>query len=291
MYLYSPHRALALRTRPTFRANVELALASNTMNSVFTSAFAVVFIGFVSFSRAQEPAGLGTNVPTLQERMTAFETGQMTLEQLTDKREWAGELLDYYKSHTDEVPVKWKLPISRCLAGFGDYAEAEKVATEYVGAYPKDGRGWRIIGGAKLMQKAYGDAIQPLTKAVQLGDDYSYKGLGAAALAVGQTNLLRETVVPNLLRLRDAKNASKDEKLDLGLILVIYSLEANQPEIFVHSLNGLTASDILERGDLPGYVMTGCERFNDKRTKDLCQEIEKSLSKKPKEHQEKSSVR
>lgn len=207
----------------------------------------------------------------------------MTLEQLTDKPKWDYELLGYYRSHKNEVPPKWKLPISRCLAGSGSFEEAANVAIEYVDVYSNDARGWRIVGAAKLMDKSYDEAIRALTNAIRLGDTYSYKPLGMAAVALTRTNLLRDVVVPHLLKTKDAEGTSKDEELDLALILVAYALEANDREVFVQALNGLTASSIMERGDLPYYVVKGRERFNDKRVKGLCEDVDKLLSERSKE--------
>jgi len=233
----------------------------------------VVALALLSLCAHAQELGVRTNAPTLTQRMAAFESGEMTLDQLTESPKWDDELVAYYQDHKDEVPVKWKLPISRCLAGLGRYAEAAKVATEYLDVYSNSARGWRIVGQAQLMETNYNEAIVALTNAINLGDTFSYKVLGAAALGAGRTNLLRDIVVPHLLKDKDAKGISKDEKLDMALILVCYSLQANQQEIFVQSLKGLTASDILERGDLPSYVRTGCERFHDKRIKGICEKL------------------
>jgi tetratricopeptide (TPR) repeat protein len=183
--------------------------------------------------RGQESGSVSTNALSLKERMAAYESGKMTLEQLTEKAEWDDELLAFYRNHNDEVPVKWKLPISRCIAGFGNLPEAIEVAKQYLGVYSNDARGWRIVGVAKLLEKSYDEAIGPLTNAIRLGDNYSYKPLAMAAVALTRTNLLRDTVVPHLLETKDAKGTSTDEKLDLALILVGYALEANDKEVFV----------------------------------------------------------
>ena len=55
---------------------------------------------------AQQIGNTQTNVLTFTQRMAAYENGQMTVDQVTDKPDWAKELLEYYQNNTNDVPIK-----------------------------------------------------------------------------------------------------------------------------------------------------------------------------------------
>jgi hypothetical protein len=93
---------------------------------------------------------LGTNETSqIKQKLEMYEKGKITLDELTPEKAESGEnLIAYYLSHTNEVTVKMKLPISRCFAGSGMFPEAARLSGEYVRVYSNDWRGWKILGGA-----------------------------------------------------------------------------------------------------------------------------------------------
>src|SRR5438445_4111180 len=62
-------------------------------------------------------------------RLKAFEQGKLSLEELTEASGKKGceELVAYYMAHTNAVPVKYKLPISRCLGVLDRFSECAKL--------------------------------------------------------------------------------------------------------------------------------------------------------------------
>jgi hypothetical protein len=208
-----------------------------------------------------------TNFSDVQQKLKAFENGTMSLDDVTisSSSDWCKKVVAYYFSHTNEVSIKMKLPISRCFAILSDYPEAARLSSEYVNTYSNDYRGWRILGGAELQMSSYNEAIVAMTNAMRLGDKENYDGLGIAALAAHRTDILRDIVVPHLLVLKDdEKRFSKKERLEMRQVLVAYSLDTDKKNVFVKALEGVDVNDILLQADLKNFVTLGCERFKGK---------------------------
>jgi len=79
-------------------------------------------------------------------------------------------------------------------------------------------------------------------------------------LQIDRLNVVRE-IIPHLLILKNSKQASPYDQLSVVGVLMIYSLKADQQDVFVKALDGVSAKQILSRDDLPELVKTGCERF------------------------------
>jgi hypothetical protein len=202
-----------------------------------------------------------------------YESGKLTLHELTDDKKRARTLIGFYWGNTNEITAKMKLPISRCFAGFSKYQDAARLAQEYVSVYSNDWRGWSMLGGVKYLMNSYNEAIWAYTNAVNLGDEGNLTGLGGAALAVGRLDVLSAQVVPRLLVLKDKSETSDDDRLEMVGVLVGYSLQAEQKDVFVKALIGLSAVQLNSRADIRSIVEKGCQRFKAKETEKLCSEL------------------
>jgi hypothetical protein len=243
------------------------------LSSIFGLAIAVFADDLQNFSITTNQAA------EVKQKLEAFEKGTMTLKELTENDGDAGrqELIDYYLSHTNDVSVKAKLPISRCFAILDKYQQAAQLAAEYVQVYSNDWHGWKILGFANLTMGNYSAAVAALTNSARLGDEYSYDLLAFAALKIDRLDIV-SNLVQHLLVLKKREPPPEAVPLDIVIVLVIYSLKANQQDIFVKALDGVSAKQILSRDDLPQGVKAGCERFKGKDIDKIRQEMESAAS-------------
>ncbi|MBI3848713.1 MAG: hypothetical protein HY298_00270 [Verrucomicrobia bacterium] len=216
----------------------------------------------------------------VRQKLEAFEKGKITVEDLTDKAEWGRKIIAYYLSHTNDVTAKMKLPISRSLAAFEKYPEAAKLAADYVQVYSNDWRGWNILGGANGFMENFDQAVRAFTNAVRLGCESCYAPLAFYAMHVDRLDIVQD-LVPHLLVLKRSKDTREIRPLDIVTALALYSLKANQQDIFVKALDGVGVKDILSRDDLKRLVTDGCKKFKAKEVEKLCQELEKAKQKNP----------
>lgn len=208
-------------------------------------------------------------------KLEAFENGSIDLDETSGTSSMNGcqQIIDYYLLHTNEVSVKMKLPISRCFAALNEYPEAIMTATEYVGVYSNDWRGWKILGVSYLATANYHAAVKVLTISARLGDDYSYAPLTFAALKIDRLDVVSNQV-QHLLVLKKREPTPEATPLDIVTVLTLYSLKSDQQDVFVKALNGVSAKQIMLRDDLPQLVKTGCERFKGKDIDKISQELE-----------------
>jgi hypothetical protein len=209
-------------------------------------------------------------------QLDLFESGKITLDEITTGRdeEWGRKLIAYYLAHTASVTTKKKLPVSRCLAGFGKYPEALQLAENYVTVYSNDWQAWRIIGGANVFMTNWSSAMSAYTNAVLLGDSNSWASLGFAALKSDHLDVFRD-FVPRLFLL---ENSQTDKDLQAAGVLVIYSLRTEQKDIFVKAVEGVNPKDILAHDDVTFLVKQGCEQFKGKDIDKIRQEMESATS-------------
>ncbi|HXR03827.1 MAG TPA: hypothetical protein VN836_03875, partial [Verrucomicrobiae bacterium] len=66
----------------------------------------------------------------------------------------------------------------------------------------------------------------------------------------------------------------EDGPLDIVTVLVLYSIQSNQQEIFIKALAGIDTRRILTRDDLKQLVETGCKRFQGKEIDRIRHEFE-----------------
>ncbi len=215
-------------------------------------------------------------VDDVKHQLEAFEKGTVTLDEITIDRDekWGRELLGFYITQTNDVTTKMKLPVSRCLAGFGKYPEAAMLAQEYVRIYSNDWHGWRIIGGANTMMTNWSAALNAYTNAVLLGDNDSCAALGFAALKMDRLDVFRD-FVPRLFLL---KNSTTNKALQAATVLVIYSLRTEQEDMFVKAVEGVNPKDILAHDDVTFLVNQGCKQFKGKDVDKIRQEMESATS-------------
>jgi tetratricopeptide (TPR) repeat protein len=208
----------------------------------------------------------------VRHQLEAFEKGNVTLDEITVDRDedWSHKLIAYYYTHTNTVNTKMKLPVSRCLGGFGKYSEALQLAQEYVSVYSNDWHGWRIIGTANMQLQNFSAALNAYTNAVRDGDVGNYPALGLAALKTDRLDIVQD-FVPRLLHL---KNSKSREALQAATVLVIYSLRTEQKDLFVKAVKGLDPKDILAHDDVTFLVKQGLEQFKGEDIDKIRQELE-----------------
>lgn len=220
------------------------------------------------------PTVLNTNdMSTIRAKLNAFQNGKISLEKLTGNAEESRRLVSYYLLYSNSVTERMKLPISRSFAAFGEYSEAANLASEYVQVYSNDWHGWRILGGADMFMTNFTAAIVALSHAAKLGDQYSYTPLALVALKTGRLNLARK-LVPHLLQLKNRTPVPEAKPLDIVTVLILYSIQSNQQDVFVKALNRVSGRQIVSRDDLQQLVMTGCKRFKGEVIDKIREEVE-----------------
>lgn len=213
------------------------------------------------------------NAEDIKQKLELYEMGKMTLNELSDDSENCQGLMDYYFSHTNEISVRSKLPISRCFVAYGEYHQAIKLALDYVQVYSNDWHAWKILGGANLSLGNFDTAINYLTNSARLGDENSYIPLSFAALKIDRLDIV-SNLVPHLLILKNEKPPPETKPLDLVLILSLYGVNGDQQEIFLKALDGVTAKQILSREDLANIVKFGCEQFKGENIQKIARSLE-----------------
>ena len=210
----------------------------------------------------------------VKQKLNSFDRGEITLEEATEPggEAWGRKVVEYYSTHTNDVTTKMKLPISRCCAALSMYLEAANLASDYVQVYSNDWRGWKILGGANSFMGNYEQALAAATNSLRLGDEGSYVPVAMLALHLDRLDLVRG-IVPHLLELKNSKPPQKIKPLDAVAALVLYSLKADQRDIFIEALDGISAKDILSRDDLKQLVTGGCDKFEGKEIDKIRQEV------------------
>jgi hypothetical protein len=193
--------------------------------------------------------------PDAKQKLEAFEKGIMTLKELTERDGNAGrqELIDYYYAHTDEVSVQ---------------------------VYSNDWQGWKVLGTAHMFMGSNNAAVKELTLSAKLGDDYSYAPLAFSALRMDRIDIV-SNLVQHLLVLKKQEPPPEAGQLDIITVLTIYSLRADQRDVFVKTLEGVTAKQIFSRDDLPELVKKGCERFKGKEIDKIREEMASATGNNP----------
>lgn len=244
------------------------------------SPFIQILVGFQLFcflcpAEGQILSPTRSDNAEVRQKLEAFDKGDLSLDDTApNSPEWCKKVVAYYFLHTNDISAKMKLPISRCFVVLNDFPETAKLAAEYVNVYSNDWRGWSMLGGAKLMMDSYNDAIAAMTNAIRLGDEKNYAGLGAAALKMQRMDILRDTVVPHLLLLKDdVQKYSKQKRLEMREVLVGYAINADKRDVFLKTLEGVDINDILSLPDLNNLVTLACEQFSGKEIDKIRQEL------------------
>lgn len=155
------------------------------------------------------------------------------------------QLVAYYFARTNTISTKAKLPISRCMGMGGYYPEAVMLAEEYLQVYSNDWRAWRIVGLAAYQEKSYGQACNALTNAIAYPEaaDLHYV-LAVCALMSGRLEIVRE-VAATLLKQRDTAERDTRTKIEITHTLIYCAVATKDRELFLKSLDGLSAEEIL----------------------------------------------
>jgi|GEM_PF-3383215 len=215
--------------------------------------------------------------------LDAYENGSIGIQSLNEKalEEGNRELVGYYLMHANDISTKSKLPIARSFAGFGGYSETVKLTTEYLNTYPNDWHGWRMLGSAYFLMDfcnvmdASNKALYAYSNAVKLGDKESLGPLASVALVHGDMDVVKK-IIPQLMALKQSSHISKKERLSVISILLIYSIKADQKDVFIKTLKGVNLSEILKDDIIKEDVETGCKKFKDRKIEKICQELTKA---------------
>ena len=219
----------------------------------------------------------------VKQKLESFDKGTATLDSLTDSQEWTMKLLEYYVMHTNKVTTKMKLPIAKSYAVWGKYPEAVTLAQDYVNVYSNDWRGWRVLGGCKLITGSYSEALDALTNAVCLGDKQNYAALGFAALKVDRLDVFKSMVAPYLLMLiNNTEQFPEKERNQMRGLLIAYALKIDNKPIFIKAIAGFDLSTISQWEELKDLIVQGCDRFKgtdiDKIRKELETNVGESIN-------------
>ena len=129
-----------------------------------------------------------------------------------------------------------------------------------------------------MIMNAPGRAIAAYTNSVRLGYKMGYIALAGAAIADNQWEIVQR-VVPQLTDLKKIENLSPDDKHDLAVILLSYSVRADRKDMFVENFNELEVKDIIpSRDDLKQVVMYGFKQFKGADMDKIRQEMESATS-------------
>jgi hypothetical protein len=209
-----------------------------------------------------------------------YEKGQIRLDDLNEKggQDLCRKLVGYYLDQGHAISVKAKLPISRCLGGFGMYSNALQLANEYVAANTNDGRGWRVVGNAYSYLKATNEAIRAYSIATHFGDDASCEALAGTALSCGRLEVIGP-VIPKLLSIKSAKATPKEQKVEVTSLLLFYALKIGSNDIFLRAWKGITPTDIVQNPVLRKNLEAGCGFFEgNRKVQNFCSKFHSKIA-------------
>jgi hypothetical protein len=185
---------------------------------------------------------------------------------------WCRKIAAYYLSHTNDITVKQKLLVSASFASLRMFPQTAELAESYVGTYSNNWQAWRLLGTANLTMRKLEKSLLAWTNAIRLGDEVSYVLLGEAALEVHRLDIV-QSIVPDLLRLKQSRTIREIDPLTVVDVLVRYSLKTNRADIFVKALEGIEPTNILADHYLARAIAKGCEMFKPKELEGLCEAI------------------
>ena len=189
------------------------------------------------------------------------------------REEQSRELIGYYLSHTNQVSLKAKLLISYCCIGFGLYSNSIDFTSQYVNVYSNDFRAWNMLGTTYMIMKSSDKAIEAYTNAIRLGYIKSYIPLAGAAIDNDQWNIV-QSIIPQLTDLRKSQDLLQNDKHDLAVIFLLYSIKTDNKDEFIETFDELDVKNMLSRDDLKQIVTHSCELFKGKDIDKIRQELE-----------------
>lgn len=189
----------------------------------------------------------------------------------TNDDELCRKLMGYYLTATNTVSTKSKLALSRCFGKNEQYAEAIKLAEDYVQVYSNDWRGWRIIGLLSYQEEAYGKACIALTNALALGGAKAFEVCSPLAMSALESDRLEivRNLVPTLVKVKQSADTEAQVKSEIIFELMNYAIITNNRELFIRSLEGVTVEEILSRKSLRVALFIGWNFFKPKEIEPL----------------------
>jgi hypothetical protein len=252
-------------------------LSNDAITCLFVLFLAAVFVPAQN-SKGHDPVDSETDIPQQAKGRHLVEDWE--LDKLSAKAAYGGSdltnceaVIAYYDSQ-DSVSIKAKLPISVCLAGYHRLEESRKLASEYVNVYSNDWRGWHILGISCAGQSSWNAAISALTNAIKLGGTNDYAVLAMICCSHERTEVVRE-FVPQMLAIKRSCKTGDSYRLELIKTLIYYSSKIGDEELFVKTLEGVSASEVASESDLPCIVTTVCGMFTNKAAVDICKALQK----------------
>lgn len=214
----------------------------------------------------------------IEQRLAAYEKGQIHLADLTENagQEGCRELIGYYYLHSNDIPVKAKIPISRTFAAGEMYPQAIKLAKEYVNVYSNDWLGWSILGYCYSAINYTNETFMSYSNAIRLGDKDSYEVFAGNAFKYGRIDLIKE-IIPELMALKNSKDTLTENKQHLISLLLLYSAKTDRKDIFLQTLQGENLKEILKNDAVKKDIISGCGYFADEDTDGEIKKIRLSL--------------
>lgn len=235
----------------------------------------ILGISFVAISLGVSAAQeRGTNRIAMV--LQAFAEGRIPFAsvEIDDNKEDRLEAIRYFESRSNGVPDQAKIVLSKCYFLERDFTNALRLANDYTKSYSNDWRGWSMVGAASVKLDDLRNAVRAYTNAVMLGDEDSYAPLAVAAVASDRLDIVRD-IVPHLLILKQAPRTPQNFRMQITGALVMYSINANQEDVFVKALEGISAEEILSREDITKAVILGWREFHSAKVRPLCEEVQR----------------
>jgi tetratricopeptide (TPR) repeat protein len=211
----------------------------------------------------------------VEEQLKAYDKGNVTREALygADMSDGCRKLVGYYMAHSNSISIKAKLPLSRCLAGFGKYEEAAKVARDYANVYSNDFLGWEILAYCHVAMTNDSEAIDAYKKAIKLGDTDAYQALAGVAIRAHRLEVI-SPILSKLQELQRSKATSADSRINLTTLLTAYALMTDRRDIFVQTLSGQNLNQLMQDDIVRKNIAAGCDIFKGQDIDTIRQELE-----------------
>jgi tetratricopeptide (TPR) repeat protein len=188
------------------------------------------------------------------------------------------KIIIYYQSVTNRVSAEQKIVIAACMGKENDFHGAAKLLEEYVQVFTNSMRGWTMLGTSFAMLDQHEKALSPYERAIALGDEASISGLCGSALFINRLDVVKR-YVPDLLRLKDAKQPPEFIKQEIIGILAVYAVKTNEEDLFLKALDKVNIELLLPREDVLKELDKACKKFNSPKLKEVCQKISEAVEK------------
>jgi len=177
--------------------------------------------------------------------------------------ELGNQLVGYYLLGTNSIPSHGKLVISRALGMAGRLTEALKLARDYSQEFPKDGRGWRLLGMCHYFVGEHESSCWALSKAEALGASDVEQALIVTSILSGHLNA-GKPAIPKLVEQLRSTETPQSTKTEIRNNLMLYAIATKDRDLFINTANALEIREIIDFKNLPGSLSIGYRFFQAK---------------------------